>query len=141
MNFHRKFIITQEFKTRVSLVMLVYSLTNTNSFYNYPRWQSELLSRCDTGATVVVYKYYLLPELHHILVRFMFMMFNATFNNISVISWRLVLLVKKTGVSWEKHPPVASHWRTLSHNVVSSTKTPDKSPLTKSPPIMMKSKC
>jgi hypothetical protein len=27
-----------------------------------------------------------------------FMVFNATFNNISVISWRSALLVKKTGV-------------------------------------------
>jgi hypothetical protein len=45
----------------------------------------------------------------------------ATFNNISAISRRLVLLVKETRVSWEKHPPVASHWRTLSHNAVSST--------------------
>ena len=27
------------------------------------------------------------------------MMFNATFNNISAISWRLVLLVEKTGVA------------------------------------------
>ena len=31
---------------------------------------------------------------------------NATFNNISVISWRLVLLVEETG---ENHRPVASH--------------------------------
>ena len=30
------------------------------------------------------------------------MVFNATFNNISVISWLSVLLVEKTGVSAEK---------------------------------------
>ena len=42
-------------------------------------------------------------------------------NNISVISWRSVLLVEKTGVPWENHWPVASHWQALSHNVVSST--------------------
>ena len=35
--------------------------------------------------------------------------FNATFNNISVISWRSVLLVKETGVYGENHRPVASH--------------------------------
>jgi hypothetical protein len=29
--------------------------------------------------------------------------FNATFNNISVISWRSVLLVEETGVPGEKH--------------------------------------
>jgi len=33
-------------------------------------------------------------------------MFNATFNNISVILWRSVLLVEETG---EKHRPAASH--------------------------------
>ena len=47
------------------------------------------------------------------------MVFNATCNNLSVISWRLVLLVEDTGVSGENHRPVASH--TLSHDVASST--------------------
>jgi hypothetical protein len=32
-----------------------------------------------------------------------FMVFNATFNNISVISWRSVLLVEETGVPRENH--------------------------------------
>ena len=50
-----------------------------------------------------------------------FMVLNATFNNISVISWRSVLLLEETGVPRENHWPVASHWQTLSHNVVSST--------------------
>ena len=43
------------------------------------------------------------------------------FNNISTISWRSILLVEETGIPGENHRPVASHWRTLSHNVVSST--------------------
>ena len=37
------------------------------------------------------------------------MLFNATFNNISVISWRSVLLVEETGGPGENHQPVASH--------------------------------
>jgi hypothetical protein len=37
------------------------------------------------------------------------MVFNATFNNISVIFWQSALLVKKTGVPGENHQPVASH--------------------------------
>ena len=49
------------------------------------------------------------------------MVFNATFNNISVILWRLVLLVEETGVPRENHWPTASDWQILSHNVVSST--------------------
>jgi hypothetical protein len=53
-------------------------------------------------------------------VRVRVMVFNATFNNISAILWRSVLLVEETGVPWESHRPAASHEQTLSHNVVSS---------------------
>ena len=52
--------------------------------------------------------------------RFRFMVFNATFNNISVISWHSVLFVGETGVPGENHWPAVSHWQTLSHNVVSN---------------------
>ena len=48
------------------------------------------------------------------------MVFSATFSNISVISWRVVLLVGETGVSGENYRSATSHWQTLSHNVVSS---------------------
>ena len=37
------------------------------------------------------------------------MAFNASFNNISLISWRSVLLEVETGVLGENHRPVASH--------------------------------
>ena len=43
---------------------------------------------------------------------FRFMMFNATFNNISVTSWRSALLVEETGLPGENHIPVASHRQT-----------------------------
>jgi len=43
------------------------------------------------------------------------MVFNSTFNNISVISWRSVLLVEEIGVSGKNHRPVSSHWQTLYH--------------------------
>ena len=49
------------------------------------------------------------------------MVFNDTFNNISVISRRTVLLVEETRVPGEKQWPATSIWQTLSHNVVSST--------------------
>jgi hypothetical protein len=48
-----------------------------------------------------------------------FMVFNATFKNISVISLGSVLLVGETGVPVENHRHVASHRQTLSHNVIS----------------------
>ena len=41
--------------------------------------------------------------------------FNTTFNNVSVILWWSVLLVEDPG---ENHRPVANHWQTLSQNVV-----------------------
>jgi hypothetical protein len=44
------------------------------------------------------------------------MVFNTTFNNISVISWRSVLLVKGTRVPGENHRPVESHWYTFLNN-------------------------
>ena len=49
------------------------------------------------------------------------MVFNTTFNNISVISLKSVLLVEETGVPRENNWPAASHRQTISHNVVSST--------------------
>jgi hypothetical protein len=36
--------------------------------------------------------------------------FNATFSNISAISWRPVVLVEEAGVTGEKHHPWASNW-------------------------------
>jgi hypothetical protein len=52
---------------------------------------------------------------------FRFMVFNVTFNNTTVISWRSVLLEEETRVPGENHRPVASHWQTWWHKVVSST--------------------
>ena len=54
------------------------------------------------------------------------MVFNATFNDITVISWWSVLLVEEIGVSVENHRPVASHRQTLSHNVAMSWVGTDK---------------
>ena len=36
----------------------------------------------------------------------------------SYISWRSVLLVEETELQGENHQPTASHWQTLSHNIV-----------------------
>ena len=46
------------------------------------------------------------------------MVLNATFNNISAISRRSVLLVEETGVSGEHHRPIASHWQILYHTML-----------------------
>jgi len=36
--------------------------------------------------------------------------FNATFSNISAISWQPVLVVEEAGVPLETHRPWASNW-------------------------------
>ena len=47
------------------------------------------------------------------------MVFNATFNNISVISWRSVFLVEETGVPGENHRPrVHLTWAGFEHTLV-----------------------
>ena len=48
------------------------------------------------------------------------MVFNATFNNISVISWLSILLVEETEVPRENHRPFTGHLQALSSNVVLS---------------------
>jgi hypothetical protein len=67
------------------------------------------------------FKYFiiiLIKSLKQHLDWFGFMVFSATFNNISVISWQLVLLMEETIGPRENHRLVTSHWQTLSHNVV-----------------------
>jgi hypothetical protein len=46
------------------------------------------------------------------------MVFNATFNNISVmaIAWQFVLLVEETGVPRENYRPATSHCHYFDHN-------------------------
>ena len=55
----------------------------------------------------VKYIYNILTKLYIILKELVlwFMVFNATFNNISVISWRSDLMVEETRVSGEIHRP------------------------------------
>ena len=46
-----------------------------------------------------------------------FTMFNATFNNISAILWRSVLLVEETGVPGKYHRSVTSHFWNWKHMI------------------------
>jgi hypothetical protein len=50
-----------------------------------------------------------------------FMVSNATFNNILIISLRLVLLLEENEAPEENHRHAASYWQTLSQHVISST--------------------
>ena len=46
------------------------------------------------------------------------MVFNPTFSNSWIILWWFILLVEETWGTRENLQPAASHWQTLSHNVV-----------------------
>ena len=46
-------------------------------------------------------------------------LFNATWSNISAISWRQVLVLEETGVPRENHQPWESTWQTLSRATAS----------------------
>ena len=54
--------------------------------------------------------YEILLQCSNFLVWFgLLLVFNTTFNNVSFILWRSVLMVEETGVAEENHQPVASH--------------------------------
>jgi len=63
-------------------------------------------------------------------------MFNATFNNISVISVQSVLLMEKTRVPRENHRPGSTHWQTLLHNVSSTPIYCTITTMTPPPPLL-----
>ena len=46
------------------------------------------------------------------------MVFSVTFNSISAILWRSLLMVEEAGVPRENHWPAASHWQAFSHKGV-----------------------
>ena len=60
-----------------------------------PQWMIPSINRMLEGSRLLIIVW--------------FVVFNATFNNISVISWRSVLLVEETRVPRENHRPAASH--------------------------------
>ena len=106
-------------RTKISLLQCIYVETKSqpqliNNEINVPYLQLttnklKIHSTNNTDSDISLCQYFI------IMVRFMFMVFHAVFNNISV------LLVEETRIPGENHRPVVSHWQTLSHNVVSST--------------------
>ena len=58
---------------------------------------------------VIITGFVLVRVLHFLEVRVRVVVLNASFNNISAISWWSALLVEVTGVPGENHRPAASH--------------------------------
>jgi hypothetical protein len=73
-------------------------------------WLADFLLYLITWIKKCIYIF--IVFLHRNTIDGWFMVLNATFNNISVISCRSVLLVEATEVPEENHQPVASHWQT-----------------------------
>ena len=65
---------------------------------------STYIIRCDTGFMNMLPKDFVL-----FFIYIYIFVFNATFSNISAISWRPVLVVEEAGVPGENHRPWASN--------------------------------
>ena len=96
--------------------ILVSISSSTNLCKSVISWRSDLLAE-ETG---VPGENHLHDKLYHMLlyrvhlawtdlIWFDFWCFNATFNNISAISWRPVLVVEEAGVLWENHRPLVNY--------------------------------
>ena len=77
-----------------------FSNGSKQSWYDFPLSRSSLYSFVDIFTWFIKYIYYW----------FWFLVFNATFRNISAISWRPVLVVEEAGIPGEYHRPWASNW-------------------------------
>ena len=96
-------------------------LSFTGNMFFHPRETCYFIHGKRQHFVLWFLKEHVLCSLHVLDILLIFLMFHVTFNIISVISWRSVLLVEESGVPGENHRPAASHWQTLSNNVVSST--------------------
>ena len=81
------------------LVFLCLGLIKGRHLYNEFVYRFEII--VIITCFPIVFKY-----INYLTVSVKVMVFNATFNNISVLSWQSVLLVVETG---ENHRPAASH--------------------------------
>ena len=100
----------------ISVVFSGYFVSSTNKTYRH-----EILLKVALNTMITPTQTIKGPSRSQSYGWFGFMVFNATFSNISAISWRSVLLVEETGGHGENHRSVANHWQTLSHNVVHLT--------------------
>ena len=94
---------------KVYILLTIYSELGHLSMYRHHKIMEYLCHIILNKPSVVYYVYMLLCTKCNDGVRIRVIVFNATFNNISVISWRSVLLVRETGVLGENHRRVVSY--------------------------------
>ena len=71
----------------------------------YKGWDTNPISQLTRISNTIVVE---LGNLH-LKIRVILMVLNATFNNISVISWQSILLVEENGGPGENHRPTANN--------------------------------
>ena len=92
------------------ILMTVLMLLSVRTTLNV-RILMDLTCVCVIMDTTVLEMFVLVSQiiLMDLSFRFRLMVVNTTFNNISVILWRSILLVEKNRVPGENHQPAASH--------------------------------
>ena len=112
-------VLADQLQIRIDYRLIIWNAKPIN-FQLYSIIDQSLINNKQFIWLIFSYQSQLCLSFHYKILLSLFvclMVINATFNNISVISWRSVLLEEETGVPWENHWTVASHWHTLSHNV------------------------
>ena len=101
------FIYTYAVSGMMQVVNRLYSFPTKLDIFNDIADEDELqLEKTDNNITVNVLDILALPNFDNVTASHrvvMAMALNATFNNISVISWRSVLLVEETGLPGANH--------------------------------------
>jgi hypothetical protein len=117
----KKFIPTHD------LDRMVVGFTTTYAISTYHHWNCEFESHSGEVYSIQHYVIKFFSDLRQIggFLKHFFSILclwrNAKYSQTCIILWRSVLLVEDTRMTGENHLSVASHWKTLSHSVVSST--------------------
>ena len=75
-----------------------------------PCHKGLIISRTVASNNFIISSVFAVPLKQKITTFFRILVFNATFSNISAISWRPVLVVEEAGEPEENHRPWASNW-------------------------------
>ena len=86
-----------------SINQTVFTMLCTVKFLKHA-WKNSHANKLNDITNITIAYY-----IHVLSIKVRAMVFNATFNNISTISWWSVLLMEETGGPGENHRPAASH--------------------------------
>jgi hypothetical protein len=92
-------------------ISLTTKYLKSNCLHKSPVWSNLSRNRLIIIAIILLWNNSIMCTSHKKRNRVRIMVFNATFNNISVISWRSVLLVEEIAVPGGNHSRVTSHWQ------------------------------